>query len=213
MQRKEAGNQEALLDLSGMEKIFEPELEPIKQSISTVPSSHTHTAEHSASQSNGLTLKAACRHYKLAPSTLRAKIKKGEIAAEKIEGANGPEWRVFPAQRILSTQTKHSSKHGANHSADILSHVEQTIANDAQNPLLVLIEKQTHKLEAAAGQIGYLSAQLQTYEKQVLMLPDLESKARRAQDLDRELQEMKAELDRLKGSWWYRFTRFLSGSK
>ncbi len=77
----------------------------------------------------------------------------------------------------------------------------------------MLIEKQTHKLEAAAGQIGYLSAQLQTYEKQVLMLPDLESKARRAQDLDRELQEMKAELDRLKGSWWYRFTRFLSGSK
>ena len=44
-----------------------------------------------------MSLKAACIHYKLASSTLRMKIKRGEIPAKKIHGANGPEWRVFSA--------------------------------------------------------------------------------------------------------------------
>jgi cell shape-determining protein MreC len=69
------------------------------------------------------------------------------------------------------------------------------------------------ELQGANYRIGYLESENNTYQKQVLMLPDLESEAKRAQDQDKELQELRAELDRLKGSWWYRFTRFLSGGR
>lgn len=85
---------------------------------------------------------------------------------------------------------------------------QQTYNANAVVDLQVLLRE----LQGANYRIGYLESETKNYQKQVLMLPDLESKARRAQDLDRELQEMKAELDRLKSSWWYRFTRFLSGS-
>jgi hypothetical protein len=65
----------------------------------------------------------------------------------------------------------------------------------------------------ASGQIGYLSAQIESYQTQVRLLPDLEAQASKAKDQARELEQARAELEKIKGSWWYRLSRFLSGSK
>ncbi|MDQ5937169.1 MAG: DNA-binding protein [Cyanobacteriota bacterium erpe_2018_sw_21hr_WHONDRS-SW48-000092_B_bin.40] len=86
---------------------------------------------------------------------------------------------------------------------------EQTYNANAVLDLQVLLRE----LQGAHYRIGYLESENKTYQKQVLMLPDLETEAKRAQTQDKELQEIKTELDQLKGSWWYRLSRFLSGGK
>jgi len=78
-------------------------------------------------------------------------------------------------------------------------------ANAVLDLRLLLME-----LQGANYRIGYLESENKSYQKQVLLLPDLEAQANKAKDQERDLVEMKAELERLKGSWWYRLSRFLS---
>ncbi len=202
-----------ILDIVGLDEVFEAEFEPIESSASRVTATASQGAQQGIWQGAGMSLKAACLHYRLAPSTLRAKIKRGEIPATKIDGSNGPEWRIFANGRGISSHNEHGRTQGAKQS-------ENTPLNDTQheqaqyvNRLLALVDKQSLKLEVASGQIGYLSAQLESYQKQGLMLPDLETEAKRAQQQDKELELIKSELDSLKGSWWYRLSRFLSVPK
>ncbi len=86
---------------------------------------------------------------------------------------------------------------------------QQTYNANAVVDLQVLLRE----LQGANYRIGYLESETKNYQKQVLMLPDLEAEAKRAQTQDKELQEIKAELDRLRSSWWYRLSRFLSGKR
>jgi hypothetical protein len=69
------------------------------------------------------------------------------------------------------------------------------------------------EIQGANYRIGYLESENKSYQNQVLMLPDLEAKASKAKDQERELVEIKTELERLKGTWWYRLSQFLRGSK
>lgn len=203
----------AVLDIDGLEQVFEVDCEPIEQSADTVLAGFQHRAKQGAEHGAGMSLKAAAIHYRLAMSTLRAKIKRGEIPAEKIEGANGPEWRVFTSSSVISNSIKHGAKQGAEHGADTLLDEPRSNSNESVNRLVELVDKQAAKLEVASGQIGYLSAQIESYQNQVLMLPDLEAKASKAKDQERVLEETRTELERLKGTWWYRLSQFRSGNK
>lgn len=204
------------VNLDGLDQVFEVDCEPVENGANEVPTGFSSTAEHRAKHSAGMSLKAAAIHYRLGMSTLRAKIKRGEIPAEKIDGANGPEWRVFVASSVVRDPVNHPVNHPANHGAEqgikTLLTGHQATSNESVNPLVELVDKQAAKLEAAAGQIGYLSAQLDNYQKQVLMLPDLEARAERVRAQDEEIAKMSDELTRLKSSWWYRLSRFLSGN-
>lgn len=86
---------------------------------------------------------------------------------------------------------------------------QQTYNANAVIDLQVLLKE----LQGANYRIGYLESENKNYQKQVLLLPDLEDKARRAEDQDHEVQELRAELSKLKSSWWYRLSRFLNGAK
>lgn len=212
---KEVKNLQA--DIDGLEQVFEADYEPIEADTLKIATrayqGGNQGGYYSSSTSTGLSIKAACIHYQMSASTLRKKIRSGDIPAEKIEGINGPEWRVFATGSGFDKGHNYGSNKGDYQGEKTLVTQHHESAGISHTPLLELIREQATKLEAAAGQIGYLSAENKSYQKQVLLLPDLESEAKRAQDQDKELQELKAELDRLKGSWWYRFTRFLSGGK
>jgi hypothetical protein len=163
-----------VIDVDGLEDVFEAAVEPIEQGINTVPTEYRHRVQQGA----WMPLKAACRHYKMAASTLRMKIKRGEILAQKIEGANGPEWRVFPAGVTSEAPGRQGTEQGVQHGADTAPDGYQSIAGSEINRLLDIIEKQSVKLEAAAGQIGYLQAQLQATQEQIKLLTDGQHKPR-----------------------------------
>lgn len=202
-----------VLDLDGLDQVFEVDCEPIEQSGNTVPVGFSYRAKQGAKHGAGMSLKAAAIHYRLALSTLRAKIKRGEIPAEKIEGANGPEWRVFSASSEFSNPIKHPAKQGAEQGADTL--LDEYQANEAEsiNRLLELVDKQSMKLEVASGQIGYLSAQVESYQNQVRLLPDLQAQAAKVSVQDEAINQLNEELAKLKGSWWYRFAALFNREK
>lgn len=91
---------------------------------------------------------------------------------------------------------------------DCQVHVSQQSYNaNAVLDLQVLLKE----LQGANYRIGYLESENKTYQKQVLMLPDLEAEAKRALIQEQELQNLKAELNSLKRAWWYKLGQFLSG--
>ncbi len=213
MQEPATEDKRMVLNLDGLEQVFEVDCEPIEQSASTVLAGFDHSAKQGTRHGAGMSLRAAAIHYRLALSTLRAKIKRGEIPAEKIAGANGPEWRVFASSSEFIDPINHSAKQGAEHGADTLLAEHQSNEAESVNRLVELVDKQAIKLEVASGQIGYLSAQIESYQNQVRLLPDLQAQANKAKDQELELEEARAELENIKSSWWYRLNRFLSGGK
>jgi hypothetical protein len=199
------------VEIDGLDDVFEADCEPIENSANTVPVTFDQGANHPAWQGVGMSLKAASIHYKLALSTLRMKIKRGEIAAKKIDGSNGPEWRVFPISSEFFDPINHRVNQGITQGADtVQAGYQGTLANDV-NRLLNLIEKQSAKLEAAAGQVGYFKAQLDSYQEQVKLLPDLQAQAAKTSIQEAHAKELESELEQIKAHWWYRFWSWFTG--
>lgn len=199
------------VEIDGLEDVFDADCEPVEQGADRLLATFEHGVNHPANQGAGMSLKAASIHYKLAPSTLRMKIKRGEILAKKIVGPNGPEWRVFSASSDLADPSKHGAAQGMRQGAStVLEGYQRTPSHDV-NRLLNLIEKQSAKLEAAAGQVGYFKAQLDSYQEQVKLLPDLQAQAARTSVQEARTKELEAELERIKAQWWFRFWSWFSG--
>lgn len=195
------------IEIDGLEDVFEADCEPIEHPARTVLSTFKQGVKHGAKQGAGMSLKAASIHYKMAPSTLRLKIKRGEISAQKVHGDNGPEWRVFPTQLDSDYPDTHPARQGA----ETLQAGYQGSQELELNRLLNLIEKQSTKLEAAAGQVGYLKAQLDTYQEQMKLLPDLQAQASKALMQESRLAELENELSTIKAHWWYHFWSWFTG--
>lgn len=110
----------------------------------------------------GLSIKDAARVLGVSVNTVRARIKSGELAAEKVKGPTNEQWRVFIGNLPASSHQVDSN----------LPTHSQTSINPEIERLLDIIEKQSAKLEAASGQIGYLQAQLQASQEHVKLLED-----------------------------------------
>jgi hypothetical protein len=205
------------LDLEGLEQVFEAECEPIEddpgKAVSGFSQGSNHSSHYGSNYPIGLSIKAACIHYQMSASTLRKKIRSGEIPAEKIEGVNGPEWRVLVSSSSFTKAHDQGSNHVTNQGEPTLVTPYQPTAEINQNQLLELVDKQASKLEAASGQIGYLSARVESYENQVRLLPDLEAKAARVKDQEETITQLSSELTALKATWWYRLYAFVSNKK
>ncbi|MBZ0185898.1 MAG: hypothetical protein K8F91_06550, partial [Candidatus Obscuribacterales bacterium] len=115
----------------------------------------------------GLSLKEACDFYELKATAIRMKLKTGEIFGEKIEGKNGPEWRIYP-DRVTTPQ-----QDGA---TTVMTGDRQGVTMDGR--LIDLVEELSDKLassqkelQGAAFRNGYLEAQLEGYKEQIKLLP------------------------------------------
>lgn len=108
----------------------------------------------------GLSIKEACAFYKLSESTIRGRIKRGELPFTKVKGRFGEQYRVFP-DRVVTPLYQTST-----------SLVTAHQSNQETSQLLELLEKKTEKLEAAMMEIGSLKAQLMTKEETIRLLED-----------------------------------------
>lgn len=122
------------VDVEGIE-IFSPEsgfgnlLASSQQSTSNLPTS--------------LSIKDAARVLGVSANTVRARIKSGELAAEKVKGPTNEQWRVFIGNLQTSSQQVTSN----------LPTNSQISINPEMQRLLDIIEKQSAKLEAASGKL------------------------------------------------------------
>jgi excisionase family DNA binding protein len=109
----------------------------------------------------GLSIKEACAFYKLSESTIRGRIKRGELPFTKIKGRFGEQYRVFP-DRVVTPLYQASTS---------LVTTPQTGSQESAR-LFELLEKKTEKLEAAMMEIGSLKAQLRAKEETINLLED-----------------------------------------
>lgn len=200
------------VEIEGLDDVFEVDYRLLDHGPDTVPAALGDGANNRVEQGVGLSLKAASIHYKLAISTLRMKIKRGEISAKKVDGANGPEWRVFPFSAHFTDPNTHGTDQGIHQGGTTAQARYQRTLPENDNRLLDLIEKQSAKLEAAAGQIGYFKSQMDSYQEQVKLLPDLQAEVARARVHEKKINQLEAELGQIKATWWYRFCAWFLGA-
>jgi hypothetical protein len=175
------------LAVDGFDEIFmesEPVAEPLRDAITTPPI--------------GLTFKEACEHFGLKATALRVRIKSGEVAAEKVEGANGPEWRIYPTQPLR------------NHSAGVAQPSQSNKLLDIVQDLQAKLDRANQQLQAAGFRNGYLEAQSESHKEQMKLLPDLQTQAMEASQLKERLAVTEADLKRIKATWWCRIWAWLT---
>src|SRR5262249_1330870 len=119
------------LDVEGIE-IFEP-----PSGFSKLPASSQQVCGNFPP---GLSIKDAARFLGVSVNTVRARIKSGELAAEKVKGPTNEQWRVF-------TGNLPASSHQA--TGKLLASSENDRNAEVQR-LLDIIEGQSAKLEAAS---------------------------------------------------------------
>lgn len=192
----------------GLEKLFD--------GTSTVPVASINARIREV---RGLTIREAIAHYRLSANSIRLKIKLGEIAALKVEGPKGPEWRIFPtglpqydAEMTELPSEGAGTLQGSNEPTgndlvqpsnhpSITVHPTADISvqdhNDGTGTLPVdafikLIESNKellNKVESATYRNGYLEAQLAAKDEQIKLLTDSQHKS----------------------GWWARFSGWFTG--
>lgn len=172
------------------------------------------------SQARGLTIREAVAHYRLSANSIRLKIKLGEIAALKVDGPKGPEWRIFPTGLPQNnTETNELPSKGECTQQESIEPTSNDPIQECKHPAITVqptaeISVQEHndsigtlpvdafikliesnkelqnKVESATYRNGYLEAQLENHKDQIKLLTDSQHKA----------------------SWWRRFTSWALGS-
>ncbi len=161
----------------GMDDLFETVAQPLR--------------DPSVTPSHGLTFKEACDYYKLKPTALRTRIKAGEIAAEKIEGLNGPEWRVYTETVTQPLRDPFVTV------AQPLREVPDNRLLDLVEDLQSKLEKANRELQAAHYRVGYLENQVSERERDI-------------QELDGTVKLLTDSQHQSK--WWSRFSSWFKPS-
>lgn len=174
------------LSVDGFEEVFDAEAVPSRHSGDTVPQGRR---EGSESVAQGLSFKEACSYYGLKATALRSRIKTGKIAAEKVEGLNGPEWRIYP--EAVSQGSHNCNDTGAapfRHHGDTVTDSVDSRLLDMINDLQIKLEKANKELQAATYRVGYLENQviereddIQELDIQMKLLTDSQHKVGRWQ--------------------------------
>ena len=109
----------------------------------------------------------------LSLTTIRRKIRRGELPAVLVAGRHGPEYRIFPDGYPDQSEWVPLSgePHQVNHAyASRPDQPNQHPSLPDLSELVRLIQEQERRLEQYAGQIGYLQAKLQAAEARILEL-------------------------------------------
>lgn len=71
-----------------------------------------HGTEQVTERGTGVTVRHAAERLGISERAVRARIKRGTLAAEQVPGGNGPVWRVFlDAEQVTSHGTEHGTEH------------------------------------------------------------------------------------------------------
>lgn len=141
----------------------------------------------------GLTIREVAKVLNISTNTVRSKIKSETLYACKVKGPNGEEWRVFldgPPKAPFVDPITHTAPSQA------------TPASAELNKLIDLVQKQSEKLEAAAGHIGYLKAQLESSEQELA----------RSQETIKQLTD-RTSTPNQNQTWWHKFASWFFLSK
>jgi len=157
------------LAIDGMEDVF-------AQTVHRVID-NTDDSVHTVGTGGDLwTLNQAAEQLKVSLVTVRRRLQTGKLKGFKIEGLNGPEWRIVPPHQMACTvddQTVQGVIDNTDHSVHTVGdHPDQVLISEH----LDVIREMQAKLEALTYRNGYLEAQLENRDSQIKLLTDTQHK-------------------------------------
>ena len=134
------------------------------------------------SMSEPLSIKEAAARLGVNPKTIRRRIESGELAAEKLEGANGLQWMIRPealdkeaARKAVEPRERKSTAINtlrASELAEMVSELQKQVSATQG-----LIENQTHQIEELKAELRDSRGQLaQLHDQVIKALPAPEEK-------------------------------------
>lgn len=141
------------------------------------------------------TIAEASKHLQVSPITVRRRLQKGELEGSKIQGPNGPEWRIKPCnldpdQTLLNDLDLTPEHDHAQIDNPAQADLTQPLINDKPDPSQMVIESLLKRisdlehsladsqsnLQSASWRNGYLESRIQTQEDQIKLLTDSQHK-------------------------------------
>lgn len=139
----------------------------------------------------------AAEHFNVSVRTIRRRLKEGVLKGLKINGPNGPEWRIDPVIRTDGSPDKLDSADRTDAGVDTDPVTATTTeSTDSISELFAyirekdcLLAKKEQALQSASATIGYLQAQLEAKDQEIKLLTDSQRNT----------------------GWWTRFSKWFFG--
>lgn len=201
------------VSVDGLEVLFDEDSPQLPQAASSSVQDQTSIGPGSVPESpspkklvHPITVDEAARLLNISTNAVCKRLRKGSLVGQKIPGKFKEEWLVEGAGliEVLKVDFNSVQESPPEDPAGSSSVQDQTGVSpgsvqespESLSRLVDLVEKQAAKLEAAAGQIGYLQAQL---ESQSRLLEAKEAEIKLLTDSQH------------KASWWLRFSSWFLG--
>lgn len=167
------------VSVEGMEVLFDKD-SPVLQATSGSVQDHTNASPGSVQESSRklvhpITVEEAARLLNISTNAVCKRLRKGTLVGQKIAGKFKEEWLVEGAGLIEVVNVDFDSvqdgpPENSAPSSSVQDHTDASPGSvqktaESLRVLVDLVEKQASKLEAAAGQIGYLQAQVESQSR------------------------------------------------
>lgn len=130
------------------------------------------------------TLQTAAEQLTLSVATIRRRLSKCQLQGYKVQGINGPEWRIIPPAKDHTVDQGHLDQLVEHPDQPVIS-VLLTRLSDVESQL-----KQAQKdLQGASWRNGYLESQLENQREEIKLLTDSQHKPK----------------------WWHRIRSWFAG--
>jgi hypothetical protein len=207
------------VSIEGMEILFDQDSPEKNSPESMSVQDRTTISPNSVQDSPGklvrpITVEEAARLLNISTNAVCKRLRKGSLTGQKTTGKYKDEWLVEGSELIEILKVDFSSFQDSPEiiSAESGSVQDQTKLSpgsvqespDSLTRLVDLVEKQAAKLETAAGQIGYLKAQLESQGNY------LEGQAKLLEAKEAEIKLLTDSQHKV--GWWSRFSAWFTGS-
>lgn len=141
------------------------------------------------------TIAEASKHLQVSAITVRRRLQRGELEGSKIQGPNGPEWRIKPCnldpdQTLLNNSDLTPEHDHTQVDNPAQPELTQPLINDKSDPSQMVIDSLLKRisdlehsladsqsnLQSASWRNGYLESRIQTQEDQIKLLTDSQHK-------------------------------------
>jgi excisionase family DNA binding protein len=171
------------LSVEGLEEVFD-------QPSHTLRSVDDEAMRTASTDLDQWTISEAAQQLKLSTGTIRRRLQNGRLKGFKVEGLNGPEWRIIPPGSIVEAVIENTDNpietltsqvdHGSHTQIKNIDQPVQAVPNypghTVINEHLVVIKEMQSKLEALTYRNGYLEAQLENHQETIKLLTDSQHK-------------------------------------
>ncbi len=181
---------------------------------------------HDKAGQEDLTLEEAAKRLNLSERTIQRRLKRGQLTGYKVNGDRGPEWRITLEASLDTTLKAVPTSDDMTVDTEVMTDAEAVSSEDTTPGATVpnaqlfqhfasfyqdQIENLQEKLEAATYRNGYLEAELSGAKTQLMLLPDFQARASKAEELELEVQRLERELQNQKRNWLARFGAWFIG--